>query len=147
MPETFFTATPPTPQGVIIDVGNVGPQGLPGTPGGPAGPAGAAGPAGPQGIPGPAGPAGASGATDAQISTAVANYLAANPGAADLAYTYTQSTPLGTWTIGIPSGFTRKPEVAIYLSTGEQVFSTLFIVGSTVTITFSSPTSGTAVLS
>lgn len=76
---------------------------------------------GPQGPPGPAGTTGS--------------------------FEYTQSTPLATWTIPIPGTFSRRPNITLYLSSGESVIADVSSTTTTATVTFASPVSGSAVLS
>jgi hypothetical protein len=57
---------------------------------------------------------------------------------------HTQSIPAATWIVQHP--FNRVPDVAVYLTTGEVVDPTIFANDTTVTITFPTPTAGSAVL-
>jgi hypothetical protein len=81
---------------------------------------GPAGPRGPQGLPGAAGSGG---------STAVL---------------YTQEAPAASWVI--PHSFGRVPDVAVYLTTGEQIDPDIIATETNVTVTFPTATAGSAVL-
>jgi hypothetical protein len=56
------------------------------------------------------------------------------------------AAPAGTWILPVPDGFGRRPEVAVYLETGEQVFADVVASPTLVTVTFPTPTAGYAVL-
>lgn len=71
----------------------------------------------------------------------------AGPPGDNLAFEYTQATDLSTWTIPVPVGFGRRPSVAVYLASGEAVMADVSASSTSVTITFASPQSGSAVLS
>lgn len=71
----------------------------------------------------------------------------AGPPGANLAFEYVQATPLATWTIPVPVEFGRRPAVAVFLNSGEAVLADVSASSSSVTITFASPVSGSAVLS
>lgn len=73
---------------------------------------------GPQGPPGPAGVGGA--------------------------IVHTQASPLATWTI--PHTLGRRPAVAVYLDSGEEVEADVTVSNVSVTVTFASPVSGVALL-
>ena len=83
---------------------------------------------GPAGPPGPAGPAGPPGI------------------AADSGMEYSALVPLSTWIIPVPAGFSRRPSVTVYDETGEQVEADITVSAGIVSIHFSSPFAGTAVL-
>lgn len=86
---------------------------------------------GPQGGPGPEGPEGPRGPSGAAGGVAL-----------EIAIT----TPSAQWVIPIPSEFTRRPEVSIYLNSGELVFADVTVTAQYVTVTFPTPTAGIAVL-
>lgn len=65
----------------------------------------------------------------------------------DIGYQHVQTDPLATWTITVPIVFTRLPQVSIFDPDGDQVETDVNVTMSTVTITFPSPQTGTAVLS
>lgn len=86
--------------------------------------------------------------TVVQVSTGVPGVQgpAGAPGDSN-AFEYAQTTALGTWTIPIPAGFARRPNVTVYSPSGELVIADVVSSLSTVSITFASPASGFAVLS
>lgn len=57
---------------------------------------------------------------------------------------FVKATPASEWTI--THGLGRKPLVAIYLSTGEEVEADVVSDATQVVITFPSPTAGSVVL-
>lgn len=60
---------------------------------------------------------------------------------------YTQTfSSAATWTVSVPAGFGRVPEVGVYSTTGERVWADVVATSSTVTITFAVPYSGTVLL-
>ncbi len=61
------------------------------------------------------------------------------------AYEFVQATPLATWTIPVPSGMARRPSVTVYIG-DELVDSDVVADDTQVVVTFSSPQTGTAVL-
>ena len=61
-------------------------------------------------------------------------------------FEWIQTTPLATWSIPVPVGFDRRPSVDVFLAGGEMVLADVTSTDSSVTITFASPVSGTAVL-
>lgn len=67
-------------------------------------------------------------------------------GAPTVAFEATFPTPAGSWIIAVPASFGRRPNVAVYLATGEEVHADVTASTSTVTVTFATPTAGTAVL-
>lgn len=69
------------------------------------------------------------------------------PPGTNLSFEYTQASPLATWTIPVPSGFDSRPSVTVFLDSGESVIADVSASSSSVTITFASPVSGSAVLS
>lgn len=78
----------------------------------------------------------------------VANGTGGVPGPAGglLGLEYTASTPSATWIIPIPTEFTRRPAVSIYDLSGEEVEADITVGATTVTVTFSGPFAGTALL-
>ncbi len=56
-----------------------------------------------------------------------------------------QSIPLATWVIGHTLG--RLPRVAVYLSSGEEIEADVVVSTTAVSITFATPTAGSAVIS
>jgi hypothetical protein len=64
-----------------------------------------------------------------------------------IAFEYTQASPLATWTITVPATFGRRPNIAVYTESGEHVLTDISSNSTTATITFASPTTGSAVLS
>lgn len=83
---------------------------------------------GPEGPMGPAGPAGPPGV------------------AGDNGMEYSALVPLSTWIIPIPAGFNRRPSVTVYDEAGEQVETDITVSAGMVSVHFSSPFAGTAVL-
>lgn len=71
---------------------------------------------------------------------------AALPGATPVGIEFIQSTPLATWTIPVPSDIKRRPNVAIYTTTGEEVEADVLATSTSVMITFPSPYAGSVVL-
>lgn len=60
-------------------------------------------------------------------------------------HVHNQSTPASTWIIGHNMG--RNPDVAVYDELGEMILVDVSSTTTTVTVTFSSPKAGQAVLS
>jgi hypothetical protein len=61
-------------------------------------------------------------------------------------FEHVQTTPLATWSILVPIGFDRRPAVDVFLAGGRRVIADVDSTPSSVTVTFASPQSGTAVL-
>src|SRR5688500_11755100 len=70
----------------------------------------------------------------------------AGGGGGSAGYEYVQSTPLATWTIPVPVGMGRRPNVDVYIA-GELIDSDVSASSTQVVVTFPSPQVGTAVLS
>lgn len=60
---------------------------------------------------------------------------------------HVQSEPAATWIIAVPEGLGRRPTVAIYDPSGEETGADVQASSTSVTITFSVPFAGSAVLS
>lgn len=71
-------------------------------------------------------------------------YYGASGGGGGGGEVHIQDTPLATWVVAHTVG--RRPNVAIYLPTGEEVDADVVSSPTVVTITFPSPTMGQAVL-
>lgn len=61
------------------------------------------------------------------------------------AFEYTQAVAQATWTIPVPGAMGRRPNVSVFIG-NENVDTDVVADSSQVVITFSSPQSGTAVL-
>jgi hypothetical protein len=56
-------------------------------------------------------------------------------------------TPASTWIITVPSTFGgRRPNVQVFLTNGEEVWTDMTVTSAVVSITFPVPTAGSAVL-
>ncbi len=87
------------------------------------------------------GPPGA-GADEATIQAMVEDYLTANPPITGIVYD--QTVAAATWTISHNLG--RRPNVALYLDSGEQVDADVISTTTQVTITLPAPMTGQAIL-
>jgi len=92
----------------------------------------------PLGSRGPAGPV----ADAATIETVVEDYLAANPVTSGAVHD--QTVAAATWTISHTLG--RRPNVALYLDSGEEVEADIVSTTTQVTITLPAPMTGQAIL-
>lgn len=67
-----------------------------------------------------------------------------SPGVAGSGYLVNQPTPSGTWVLNHP--LNRKPSVAVYDVSGQQIVPDIYVTDTAVTLVFATPTAGTAVL-
>lgn len=63
----------------------------------------------------------------------------------DAGYEHTQSSPSASWSIALPTGFGRRPNVAVYVG-DEQVEADVEATDLNVNIQFPTPTAGSAVI-
>jgi len=80
----------------------------------------------------------------AEMQEQIDNIDPSAPGAGDLGIDHIQSTPLATWTI--PHELTRRPNVSIYSTSGEEVEADVSASLTQVSISFPAPFAGSAVL-
>ena len=76
------------------------------------------------------------------IADAVAVYLIAHP--VTTGYVYVQAVPMATWTINHTLG--RKPNVALYDDSNNEVEADVVSTNTTVVVTMPSPMTGQAIL-
>ena len=88
-------------------------------------------------------PAAAPAAWDAQLAALQAQVAGIGVGN-DPAFQYAQTVPSAQWTISHTFG--RRPDVNVYLTTGERVITDVTASTTQVVITFPTPTAGYAVL-
>lgn len=69
-----------------------------------------------------------------------------NPSSPNFSLEYAPPFAMATWIIPVPEGLDRRPVVVIYDTFGEEVDADVVASVNTVTITFPSPYTGTAVL-
>jgi len=87
----------------------------------------------------------ADGIDDTVLEQLVEDYLIAHPpGDPGREYTFSAQA---VWNIPVPAGINRRPSVALYDTTGEEIEADVVVTPTTVTVTFPSPYAGTAVLS
>ena len=68
-------------------------------------------------------------------------------GGASAGVELTVVVPNGTWILQVPNSLGRKPNVTVYDTDGNVVIANVVATSTQVTITFSSPTAGSAALS